>query len=581
LLIEAMGGHESWGYTATEAKRVKALLLMSATETYPLLREGFTTSYSPELNRGGKDVHEGYGRLNIDMAIEAYTQELTLGTQTNAMIKSSSIDAFAKHGLGCHVNLISGNPYVFNLDVPGGADFDLYLYSNNPSSVGEPVLVASSTSAGLGTDEVISYTATTTGKYYLFAKAISGEGNAIISYPTLLHELAVGLEVPSSPEIGNSYLINATVKNIGTNDETDVDLFLYLDSVLVNSTTIPSLLAGVNTTITYMWTPSLLKTYNFTAYAPPVSGETIYVNNIVTRLVKISVLMNYTMVTGYPYAWIDASGGTELLLGDDDYEAIALPFNFDFYNTTFSTVYLCSNGYLSFSDSSPTEYYNVPFPSGYFTEYYMVAPFWDDLDVSYSGNVYVQSFGSYWVAEWLNVYHYDWNLVGSFEVILYETGDIVFNYDYLDYMNGYTCGLNLGVDTQYYNTYLGLSGSTDDFSIKFTYTGVDTLSITTPDSSSSWETDTSHYIYWNYFGSTSNVKLELYNNDLFEMVITPDTANDGEYYWTIPSGLTDSDQYQIKITNTTDPSIYDYSNYFEIFNPSIAVTSPDSTSSWE
>ncbi|MFX1498856.1 MAG: S8 family serine peptidase, partial [Promethearchaeota archaeon] len=77
LLIEAMGGHESWGYTATEAKKVKALLLMSATETYPLLRETYDPSYSPLLNRGGKDAHEGYGRLNVDVAIEAYTQELT------------------------------------------------------------------------------------------------------------------------------------------------------------------------------------------------------------------------------------------------------------------------------------------------------------------------------------------------------------------------------------------------------------------------------------------------------------------------------------------------------------------------
>jgi len=48
LLIEAMGGHQSWGYTGTEAKRVKALLLMSATETYPLLREMDGGTYSPK-----------------------------------------------------------------------------------------------------------------------------------------------------------------------------------------------------------------------------------------------------------------------------------------------------------------------------------------------------------------------------------------------------------------------------------------------------------------------------------------------------------------------------------------------------
>ncbi|MFX0011152.1 MAG: hypothetical protein ACFE9R_12610, partial [Candidatus Hermodarchaeota archaeon] len=33
---------------------------------------------------------------------------------------------------------------------------------------------------------------------------------------------------------------------------------------------------------------------------------------------------------------------------------------------------------------------------------------------------------------------------------------------------GYTCGLNLGVDTRYYNSYQGLTDDTDDFSILFT-----------------------------------------------------------------------------------------------------------------
>jgi len=177
LLIEAMGGHQSWSYTGTEAKRVKALLLMSATETYPLLRETYSGTYSPELNRGGKDIHEGYGRLNVDIAIEAYTQELASDSTQNAWIASSFDNPFNKHGLGCYVNLNNGESYIFTLDVPVGADFDLHLYSNNPSSIGEPIMVASSTSSGLGTNETIFYTATETGKYYLVAKAISRSSN--------------------------------------------------------------------------------------------------------------------------------------------------------------------------------------------------------------------------------------------------------------------------------------------------------------------------------------------------------------------------------------------------------------------
>ena len=63
----------------------------------------------------------------------------------------------------------------------------------------------------------------------------------------------------------------------------------------------------------------------------------------------------------------------------------------------------------------------------------MIAPFWDDLYPPASGHIYVESFGSYWVVEWRNLSHYYDPLVGTFEVVLYETGKIIFNYEYLNY----------------------------------------------------------------------------------------------------------------------------------------------------
>ncbi|MFX0148929.1 MAG: Ser-Thr-rich GPI-anchored membrane family protein, partial [Candidatus Hodarchaeota archaeon] len=107
------------------------------------------------------------------------------------------------------------------------------------------------------------------------------------------------------------------------------------------------------------------------------------------------------------------------------------------------------------------------------------------------------------------------------------------------------------------------------------------LNITIPDSFSSWESGTSHYINWTSTGTISNIKIELYNDDLFVMEITSDTSNDGEYYWSIPLILESSTQYQIKIIDTSNSSIYDYSAYFEIYSPSINITDPNSTSSWE
>jgi len=293
-------------------------------------------------------------------------------------------------------------------------------------------------------------------------------GHVNCTFKIFDHELKVTLEIPTKPKVGYVYPVKASVTNMGINDETNVDLSLSIDGVLKDSITISTLYAGTSETITYMWILNEAKTFTFNAYSPPVPGEAYISNNNITTQRNIFLFQNYIMVPGYTYSWIDASGGTGLVLGDDDYAAIALPFSFTFYDQTFSTVYLCSNGYLSFTDTMPYEFFNVPFPSDYPVHTYMIAPFWDDLFRPLGGNIYVQSFGTYWVAEWLNIYHINDYLVGSFEVVLYDTGEIVFNYDYLDYTSGgYTGGLNLGVDTDCYNSYQGLNDLTDNFAIQF------------------------------------------------------------------------------------------------------------------
>jgi len=217
LLIEAMGGHQNWNYTGTEAKRVKALLLMTATETYPLQRE-IEDSFSPSLDRGGKDIHEGYGRLNIDAALEAYTQELALGFSKSAWLSSSSINPFNKHALGSYVNLINGQNYNFELMVPEGTDFDLHLYNSSPSSIGEPLMIASSSSSVLGMDELIGYTPTESGRYYLVTKAISGEGEANVSIKTNSFPPKLTDDVVLPPSGNQSTLFTYTVNYTDPDD---------------------------------------------------------------------------------------------------------------------------------------------------------------------------------------------------------------------------------------------------------------------------------------------------------------------------------------------------------------------------
>jgi hypothetical protein len=91
-----------------------------------------------------------------------------------------------------------------------------------------------------------------------------------------------------------------------------------------------------------------------------------------------------------------------------------------------------------------------------------------------------------------------------------------------------------------------------------------TITISNPISLSSWNTDSTQQITWTSTGSTSLVDIGLYKNDIFQGIIVSGTENNGSYSWNIPSELEDSNFYQIKINNTIDGAIYDFSDYFEI-----------------
>ncbi|QEE14507.1 SBBP repeat-containing protein [Promethearchaeum syntrophicum] len=90
------------------------------------------------------------------------------------------------------------------------------------------------------------------------------------------------------------------------------------------------------------------------------------------------------------------------------------------------------------------------------------------------------------------------------------------------------------------------------------------LTVTNPTSSSTWQINNNYTITWTSIGSISNVIIELYENDVFVMEIAATASNNGYFSWAIPSSLENSTLYQIKISDSVNPAIYDYSNYFEI-----------------
>jgi hypothetical protein len=166
---------------------------MTATETYPNHRELDTGTYSPTLERGGKDVHEGYGRLNLDAAVDAVLKTYRIGTTATGTLgtppTSANIAVLGQRlAWARKVPLVQGVSYTFSLSVPTGADFDLYLYNSTGTTYGEPAIVAKSTNAITGGTEQITLTAPYTGLYFLVVKRATettGSGTFTLTSPGL------------------------------------------------------------------------------------------------------------------------------------------------------------------------------------------------------------------------------------------------------------------------------------------------------------------------------------------------------------------------------------------------------------
>jgi len=168
VVAQALGGYASWDFSGdTMALQTKMLLLMTATETFPYVREGEGASTSPTLDRGGKDAHEGYGRVNLDAAVEAAALTYRLGDVASGSFGASPLE---RKCWARNVYLSEGIEYMFNLSVPVGADYDLYLYNVTGDEYGEPVILASSVDAVVGGFEDITYTPGFSGSYYVVVK---------------------------------------------------------------------------------------------------------------------------------------------------------------------------------------------------------------------------------------------------------------------------------------------------------------------------------------------------------------------------------------------------------------------------
>ncbi|MDA3886066.1 MAG: C25 family cysteine peptidase [Candidatus Delongbacteria bacterium] len=135
---------------------------------------------------------------------------------------------------------------------------------------------------------------------------------------------------------------------------------------------------------------------------------------------------------GPVYNWVEINGdGTGLGLGDDgEASGLNLGFTFNYYGIDYTTIDVGANGAATFTPGGAIDWQNPTIPSADAPDA-ILAAFWDDLNPTSGGEIYYYSdvANNRFIIEWDGVYEYGTGgLPMTFEIILYESGKIVYQY---------------------------------------------------------------------------------------------------------------------------------------------------------
>ena len=137
---------------------------------------------------------------------------------------------------------------------------------------------------------------------------------------------------------------------------------------------------------------------------------------------------------GPAVSWIDISGsGTPVYLSDDDYTgAIAMGMNFPFYENSYSTLYIGSNGIITFGSGS-SSLSNTSIPNSN-TPNNFIPICWDDLNPGAGGIIfyYHDSANSRFIVSFVGIPFYPSAGAVNAQAVLYSNGNIELNYASMD-----------------------------------------------------------------------------------------------------------------------------------------------------
>ena len=170
-------------------------------------------------------------------------------------------------------------------------------------------------------------------------------------------------------------------------------------------------------------------------------------------------------MVAFNWTEINTTGTDTTLSGDNDWAGpLDIGFSFYYYGNIYTQFYPSSDGYIQFGTGS-YDSSNDELPD-YWTPNNIICAYWDDLDVDpyYNGKVYYQTIGSspnmMLVVEYVNVTRDYYSDLMTFEIILYENGDILLQYLELSGVDGYygTVGIEnsdgyVGLTYCYYSYY--------------------------------------------------------------------------------------------------------------------------------
>ena len=160
----------------------------------------------------------------------------------------------------------------------------------------------------------------------------------------------------------------------------------------------------------------------------------------------------YTWDDSVALDWIEGTIDTGLSGFNVWTGPLSIGFPFNFYENAYSDLYISSGGYISFDDDhlwvdQPTGGPGWPALPSIELPNNVIAPYWAPINiVPPTSHVYIRSGGSapnrWFVVEWDRVRGASGDdVMFTFEVIIFENGDIRFQYKDMQYLGGfYGCG---------------------------------------------------------------------------------------------------------------------------------------------